>query len=270
MPELPEVETTRLGLRPHLLGRRVEGLTVRQDRLRWPVPPGLNKLLVGARLADVTRRAKYLLFRFDRGTLLVHLGMSGSLRLVDPNVRPGRHDHIDIDFSSRILRLNDPRRFGAVVWAGADPEGHPLLKDLGVEPLGSGLTGAWLHRRVTKSRRAVKNLVMDQKIIVGVGNIYACEALFRAGLHPGRPAGELTRRDCHSLVEAIRAVLEAAITAGGTTLKDFTDADGRPGYFARELAVYGRAGEPCPVCSRPIEITRLGNRSTYFCAACQR
>lgn len=269
MPELPEVETTRRGLLPHLLGRQVTGLTLRHDRLRWPIPPKLQELLVGDRLEALDRRAKYLLFRFERGTLLMHLGMSGSLRLVAPGLAPGTHDHVDIGFGDKVLRLNDPRRFGAVLWAGIEAENHPLLKDLGWEPFDPSLTGQRLHHRTLKSRRAVKNLLLDQKVIVGVGNIYACEALFRAGLHPARAADSLSEQDCERLVGEVRAVLEEALRAGGTTLKDFTGADGRPGYFARELDVYGRSGEPCRKCAAAIEVMRLGGRSTYFCPLCQ-
>ncbi|RMF46601.1 MAG: bifunctional DNA-formamidopyrimidine glycosylase/DNA-(apurinic or apyrimidinic site) lyase [Deltaproteobacteria bacterium] len=270
MPELPEVETTRRGLEPHLAGRRVTGVTVRNGSLRWPVEPDLVERLVGARLKGIGRRAKYLLFNFNSGTLLVHLGMSGSLRLVDSSVAVGRHDHVDIVFHQTILRLNDPRRFGAVLWAGRNARQHPLLANLGVEPLGSDFTGHWLYKQAGRTSRPVKHLIMDQKILVGVGNIYACEALFRAGLHPERRASDLDMDECRRLVAAVKAVLEEALDAGGTTLKDFTRADGRPGYFSQSLAVYGRAGQPCTSCYQPVAVTRMSNRSTFFCPRCQR
>ncbi|GAB4164013.1 MAG: bifunctional DNA-formamidopyrimidine glycosylase/DNA-(apurinic or apyrimidinic site) lyase [Geothermobacteraceae bacterium] len=270
MPELPEVETTRRGLEPHLAGRRVTGVTVRNGSLRWPVEPDLDERLVGTWLKGIGRRAKYLLFHFDSGTLLVHLGMSGSLRLVDSSVAAGRHDHVDIVFHRTILRMNDPRRFGAVLWAGRSAGQHPLLAHLGAEPLGSDFTGRWLHKQAGRTRRPVKHLIMDQKILVGVGNIYACEALFRAGIHPERRASDLAANECRRLVDAVQTVLEEAIEAGGTTLKDFTRADGRPGYFSQRLAVYGRAGQPCMTCLQPVAVTRMSNRSTFFCPCCQR
>ncbi len=270
MPELPEVETTRRGIAPHVEGRTVTGVTVRQRQLRWPVPKGLGRSLKGQTLQAVSRRGKYLLLGFDRGTVILHLGMSGSLRLVPCDTPPGRHDHVDIAFDSgRCLRLTDPRRFGAVLHTRDDPHHHELLARLGPEPLAPGFDGHWLYERSRKRRQAVKAFIMDSKVVVGVGNIYASEALFLAGIHPRRPAGRIGAARYDALAGAIREVLTAAIEAGGTTLRDFTQSDGRPGYFARELHVYGREGNPCPACGTPIRQEVIGQRSSYFCPKCQ-
>lgn len=270
MPELPEVETTRCGIAPHLVGRRIEEVIVRQGRLRWPVPRGLAGRLRGQRLQAVGRRGKYLLLGFDQGTLLVHLGMSGSLRIVPAHTPAGRHDHLDLCFSGgRVLRLTDPRRFGAVLWSGGDPLAHPRLAALGPEPLDEAFDGAYLYRRSRGRRGAVKPFIMDGKLVVGVGNIYANEALFAAGIHPARAAGRIGRERYERLAEAIKTVLHAAIAQGGTTLRDFVGGDGRPGYFAQQLAVYGREGAPCPRCATPIRQTTLGQRASYYCPHCQ-
>ncbi len=271
MPELPEVETIRCGIEPLIKGRRVTRVVVRTPRLRWPVPADLAERFTGQTVCAVERRAKYLLLRTAAGTLLIHLGMSGFLRVLERPHPPGKHDHADIEFAGGIvLRLNDTRRFGALLWIDGDPLRHPLLTDLGPEPLSEELSGAYLHRRAAGRRLAVKPFIMDSKVVVGVGNIYASEALFRAGIHPSRPAGRISLVRYGCLAEAIRQVLQQAIAAGGTTLRDFSDQDGRPGYFAQQLQVYGRAGEPCFRCGRIIRKIQLGQRSTYFCSKCQR
>jgi len=271
MPELPEVETTRRGIRPWLEGSRVTAVRVRQRMLRWPVPRRLDRDLPGRLVRAVGRRAKYLLISTDGGTLLVHLGMSGSLRVLRDPPAPGAHDHVDLELSSeRTLRFNDPRRFGAMLWTTRDPVGHPLLRHLGPEPLEPGFDGAYLHAVARGRRVAIKNLIMNARVVVGVGNIYASEALFRAGIRPTRPAGRISAARMDRLAAAIRDVLGEAIAEGGTTLRDFTWGDGQPGYFAQELRVYDRAGLPCPVCDSPVRRQVLGQRSTYYCVNCQR
>lgn len=271
MPELPEVETTRRGVAPHLEGRNVDAVIVRHYGLRWPVPEDLARLLPGAHLNHVSRRAKYLLFSFDRGTLLLHLGMSGHLRVIPAATPVGKHDHLDIVFEGdRCLRFNDPRRFGSVHWVAGDPLIHPLLAELGPEPLNDAFDGEFLFRASRSRRVAVKLFIMNSRIVVGVGNIYASEALYLAGIRPGRAAGRLTRAECARLAEVIKTVLQKAIVAGGTTLRDFTQPDGNSGYFALQLNVYDRAGEPCQVCGTAIRNTVLGQRATYFCPSCQK
>ena len=273
MPELPEVETTRRGIRPHLIGRRVRSVVVRQRQLRWPVPPELDAALPGRTIREVARRAKYLLLQTaPPGTVLLHLGMSGTLRLIPAPTPVARHDHLDLVLDDgHALRFTDPRRFGACLWHPAPgPSLHPLLRKLGPEPLGPELTADYLYARARRRRSAVKTLLMDSRIVCGVGNIYANEALFHAGIHPLRAAGNISRRRYAALVAAVRAVLEAAIVAGGTTLRDFRDAGGRPGYFSARLAVYGHAGEPCPGCGNAVRLVRAGQRSTYYCPRCQR
>tara|TARA_R110002110_G_scaffold205066_7_gene416986 strand:- start:108160 stop:108972 length:813 start_codon:yes stop_codon:yes gene_type:complete len=270
MPELPEVETTRRGVEPHSRGLRVTELRVREARLRWPVPSELPSLLQGATLEAVERRAKYLLFRTQRGTLLVHLGMSGSLRVVDANEQPGRHDHIDIVMESgSCLRFNDPRRFGCFLWIAPDEE-HPLLGHLGPEPLSEAFDGAYLYHRARGRRGPIKNFIMDGKVVVGVGNIYANEALFLSGIRPQRAAGRISLRRYEVLAANIKQVLTSAITQGGTTLRDFVGGDGKPGYFAQQLFVYGRAGQPCKRCDELLRELRLGQRSSVYCVTCQR
>lgn len=269
MPELPEVETTRRGIAPHILGQRVRTVAIRQPRLRWPVPP-LDDLVKGHRVRTVSRRAKYLLLGFEPGTLIIHLGMSGSLRIV-PATSPARaHDHVDLDFGSRLLRLRDPRRFGAMLWTDGDPQGHPRLRDLGPEPLSDGFCGEHLYRAARARRVSIKSLLMDGKVVVGVGNIYATEALFQAGIHPQRACNRISRARIDKLVAACKAVLAAAIERGGTTLRDFVNESGTPGYFTQELMVYGRAGEPCQVCGTRIGTRRIGQRASAFCPRCQR
>ena len=270
MPELPEVETTRRGIAPHLEGRIIRSAVVRERRLRWPVDEALEAQIAGARVSRVGRRAKYLLLETDRGTGLLHLGMSGSLRLVDAHLPPQRHDHVDLLLDgARCLRFNDPRRFGSLHWVTGDVDAHWLLAQLGPEPLSMAFNGEHLYRSSRKLRVAVKPFIMNARVVVGVGNIYASEALFKAGIHPQRPAGRISAERMQRLAEAIKEVLMAAIAQGGTTLRDFTDSDGRPGYFRQHLTVYGRAGEPCPGCGAPIRQRVLGQRSTFYCHHCQ-
>ncbi len=271
MPELPEVETTRRGIQPYVEGRTIERVTIRQPLLRWPVPARLKTLLPGQRVGRVRRRAKYLLVGLDSGTLILHLGMSGSLRVVDALTEPGPHDHLDLVFTDAgCLRLRDPRRFGAVLWTGRQPEAHRLLKNLGPEPLGEDFTGQYLYRVAKGRRLAVKSLLMDSTVVAGIGNIYANEILFRAGIHPQRACNRISLTRCRNLVAAARAVLQESIHQGGTTLRDFRDQDGRPGYFALRLNVYGRSGEPCPACREPIRQRPVGQRSSFYCVNCQR
>ncbi|OEU63942.1 MAG: DNA-formamidopyrimidine glycosylase [Desulfuromonadales bacterium C00003094] len=271
MPELPEVETIRCGIEPFIKGRCVTQVVVRTPRLRWPIPADLANRLCGQAVYEVERRAKYLLLRTKVGTLLIHLGMSGFLRVLQQPHAPGKHDHVDIEFAGGIcLRLNDVRRFGAMLWLDGDPMHHPLLAGLGPEPLSEELGGAYLYQRSKGRRLAVKPFIMDSKVVVGVGNIYASESLFRAGIDPTRAAGRISLARYHRLAEVIRQVLLEAIAAGGTTLRDFSDQDGRPGYFTQQLQVYGRDGQPCSTCGQDIVKIQLGQRSTYFCRQCQR
>jgi formamidopyrimidine-DNA glycosylase len=271
MPELPEVETTRRGLLPHVLGKRVSGVVVRDARLRWPVPSDLERRLRGERFVAIRRRGKYLVFDMRHGHLLVHLGMSGRLSLVAPDTPALRHDHVDVKLTgARTLRLTDPRRFGAMLWIEGDAESHALLKDLGLEPLEAEFDGAALHARARGRSTSIKNFIMDARIVTGVGNIYASEALFHARIHPARAAGRISRARFDRLAEAIRATLERALAAGGSSLRDFAAADGTLGHFQLNTAVYGRAGKPCRVCGTPIKQMRQGQRSTFFCPRCQR
>jgi formamidopyrimidine-DNA glycosylase len=270
MPELPEVETTRRGIAPHVEGRTVRTVLVLDHRLRQPVARNLAALLCGARVRAVRRRAKYLLFDFAHGTLIVHLGMSGSLRVADGRSARLPHDHVELGFGRRVLRLRDPRRFGLVVWTAEDASTHKLLRDLGPEPFAPEFNGAYLAACARARRGAVKNFLMDAHIVVGVGNIYASEALFRAGIHPARAAGRVSRARYDVLVSQVREVLSEAITAGGTTLRDFVRNDGEPGYFRHDLRVYGRSGEPCTVCGTAIAARVIGQRSSFYCTVCQR
>jgi len=269
VPELPEVETTRRGLTPHLLGRTVVALDVRQPQLRWPIARELITLLPGQRIEAIERRAKYLLVHTEPGSALLHLGMSGALRVLPATTAAGPHDHVDWRLDSgHVLRYTDPRRFGSQLWQ-ARGEMHPLLAGLGPEPLSDDFDGGRLWALSRGRRAAVKVFLMDQAIVVGVGNIYASEALFAAGIHPKRAAGAISRDRYDRLAEEVKRILSYAITRGGTTLRDFINPDGAPGYFEQELFVYGRAGEPCKVCGAPIRSIVLGQRSTFFCARCQ-
>ena len=270
MPELPEVETTRRGVEPFSRGFTVTSVTVREPRLRWPVPPDLGRQLQGRRVDNIRRRGKYLLFETRSGTLLVHLGMSGSLRVVSPGDSPATHDHIDIAFDNgSLLRYNDPRRFGAMLWVERG-ETHPLLAHLGPEPLAEEFDGALLYNLSRGRRAPVKSFIMDARIVVGVGNIYANEALFQAGIRPVRSAGRISRLRYERLAFEIKRVLTSAIEQGGTTLRDFVGGDGKPGYFAQQLSVYGRGGEPCRQCGRKLRESRVSQRNTVYCVACQR
>jgi formamidopyrimidine-DNA glycosylase len=269
MPELPEVETVRRGLEPLVCGRRIVKAVCRVAQLRLPIDPQLDTRLSGQTILSISRRAKYLLFELERGTLLVHLGMSGVLRLVEPDCPLAKHDHVDLQLDDgRLLRYNDPRRFGLILYLQGDPFSHRLLRQLGPEPL-AGLAEDYLFCRSRKRQLAVKNFIMDQKMLVGVGNIYASEALFAAAIDPRRPAASLELSEAVKLLRCIRQILGDAIAAGGTTLKDFRQSDGKPGYFSRQLRVYGRKGEGCPNCAAPIRQLVLGQRSTFFCEQCQ-
>ena len=270
MPELPEVETTQRGLAPHVVGRAIARVEVREPRLRWPVAKTLARALADTRIDSLERRGKYLLFGTRAGTLLVHLGMSGSLRYLPTADVPSLHDHIDVHFADGgALRFNDPRRFGSFTLTAA-PQLHPLLKALGPEPLGDEFTADYLWRSSRGRRVTIKQHLMNGHVVVGVGNIYASEALFRARIHPLRAAGRIAKARLEPLVGAVRDVLRDAIDEGGTTLRNFVGGDGRPGYFRGSLRVYERAGLPCVTCAAPIERRVVGQRATYYCARCQR
>ncbi|MBK1643638.1 DNA-formamidopyrimidine glycosylase [Thiocapsa imhoffii] len=274
MPELPEVETTLRGIRPHLEAKRIERLIVREPRLRQPIAPETPERVAGCTIRTLSRRSKYLLIELDRGSLLIHLGMSGSLRIVTADTPVRKHDHLDLVLADqRCLRFHDPRRFGLFLWTDDTPEcalqRHPLLRGLGLEPLSPGFDGEHLHRSAQQRRIAVKNFIMDPRVVVGVGNIYASESLFLAGIHPNRACHRISRERYRRLADTIRTVLEASIIQGGTTLRDFVREDGHPGYFARSLRVYGRAGEPCGVCATPLRQQRIGQRSSVYCPRCQ-
>ncbi|OGS93251.1 MAG: DNA-formamidopyrimidine glycosylase [Gallionellales bacterium GWA2_59_43] len=271
MPELPEVETTRRGLEPHLVGATVADVVIRHPQLRWPIPSELPQLLRGRSIVALRRRAKYLLVEFEHGTLILHLGMSGSLRILPAGTPAEKHDHFDLLLGNgQLMRLRDPRRFGAVLWHEGDPAQHPLLAALGPEPLNEGFDAAHLYRATRKKTAAIKLVVMDNHVVVGVGNIYANEALFRAGIKPQLAAGKLSRERCARLVEEIRATLTEAIAQGGSTLRDFVNASGQPGYFQQNYWVYGRTGEPCRRCGTSIRQIKQGQRSSFYCPGCQR
>lgn len=269
MPELPEVEITRRGIEPFVLGKTVTGVAVRNPNLRQRVPRNIARLVVGERVNELRRRGKYLLFECDAGSLIVHLGMSGSLRVVEPRSPPRKHDHLDLVFGGSALRLRDPRRFGVVLWSRGDSARHPLLARLGVEPLGEQFSPEFLFR-ITRGRDVgIKQLLMNAGVVVGVGNIYANESLFTAGIHPRVRAGRLTRARCARLVNAVRETLLAAIAAGGSSLRDFVHSDGASGYFQQHYYVYGRAALPCRVCGSVIRVARIGQRSAFYCPTCQ-
>lgn len=270
MPELPEVETTRRGLSPHLLERAIHGVILRRSELRWPIPDEVAALLPGQRIVDVRRRAKYLLLDTEAGSALLHLGMSGSLRVLPGDTPLRAHDHVDISLDNgRLLRFNDPRRFGSLLW---QPPGqvHPLLQGLGPEPLDDAFDGDYLFQRSRGRKAPIKTFLMDQAVVVGVGNIYAAESLFRAGISPLREAGKVSRERYVRLAEAVKQILQHAITRGGTTLRDFISPDGAPGYFEQELWVYGRDGQPCRACGRPLKHATIGQRASVWCGSCQR
>jgi formamidopyrimidine-DNA glycosylase len=269
MPELPEVETTCRGITPYVKKQQVEHVVVRQASLRWPVPRNIKQKLKDQTIQDVRRRAKYLLFKTDTGHLIIHLGMSGSLRMVDNNIAANKHDHIDIIFPNKTLRFHDPRRFGAVLWTSKDPAQHKLLKNLGPEPLSDKFTGEHLHQLAHGKKINIKNFIMNSHIVVGVGNIYANESLFLSGIHPQRSAGRISLTRYEILTKNIKHVLSDAIELGGTTLRDYVREDGRPGYFTNKLNVYQQTGKPCPVCKSPIKVRTISQRSSFFCAQCQ-
>jgi formamidopyrimidine-DNA glycosylase len=275
MPELPEVETTRRGLAPHLEGRRVLTVTLRRPDLRWPIPGEIETLLPGQTIRAVRRRAKYLLMDTDVGSAIWHLGMSGSMRVLPADTAVQAHDHVDLSImdetqaTPRVLRFNDPRRFGCLLWQ-APGETHELLRELGPEPLEDDFDGSYLFERSRGRRAPVKAFLMDQRIVVGVGNIYAAEALFAAGVSPLRAAGKVSRERYDLIAAEIRRILAYAIRRGGTTLRDFLSPDGAPGYFEQELSAYGRGGEPCPRCGRPLKEAMLAQRATVWCGHCQR
>ena len=271
MPELPEVESIRRGLEREVVGRTIASVIVRDRRLRWPVPVELPRKLAGREVRGIRRRAKYLLIGAGNGTVLVHLGMSGSLRLLDAGAAPQAHDHIDLVLDDgRCVRYRDPRRFGCWLWIDSEPSRHRLLAHLGPEPLGPAFDGAWLHERLRGRTAPIKNLLMDSGVVAGVGNIYANEALFIAGIDPRRAGGRIARERIDRLVGALRQVLSMALEAGGTTLRDHARTDGEAGGFASRLEMYGRGGEPCPRCAAPIARAVIGQRSAWFCRKCQR
>jgi len=270
MPELPEVETTRLGIAPHITGQTIDNVIVRNKNLRWPITATLKKDLLNRQFQRIDRRGKYLLCYADHGCMIMHLGMSGSLRIVDKQIKPEKHDHLDILFvSGKILRFHDPRRFGSILWTRKDPLQHKLIKHLGPEPLSENFDGAWLYRRSRKRIQAIKNFIMDGHNIVGVGNIYASEALFLSGINPKRKAGNVSLERYERLANAIKKILKRSIKQGGTTLRDFVNGDGKPGYFQQQLNVYGRAGLSCKKCKSTIKEIKLGQRSSFYCTVCQ-
>jgi formamidopyrimidine-DNA glycosylase len=270
VPELPEVETSRRGIAPWVEQQEVSDVIVRDRRLRWPVPDDIALRLSGQTIRSVDRRAKYLLFDTGAGSAMLHLGMSGSVRIIDQDEPAGKHDHVDIRLGSgKALRFRDPRRFGSLLWA-EDPSEHALLRDLGPEPLSDDFDGEYLWHASRGRKVSIKPFIMNATIVVGVGNIYASEALYRAGIHPRRQAGRIARARMDRLATSIRSVLQRAIDAGGTTLRDFHGGDGEPGYFKQQLDVYDREGFPCRLCDTPITAVVLGQRSTYYCKTCQR
>jgi formamidopyrimidine-DNA glycosylase len=274
MPELPEVEVTRRGVAPHLEGRVVAHVLTRRDNLRWPFPPGLSELLAGRTVRSIGRRGKYLLLGFEHGTLIIHLGMSGHLRVLPAETVPKKHDHFDLVLAAgQALRLHDPRRFGAVLWHGVDDgelEQHVLLRDLGVEPLEDGFSGELLYRATRGRSAPIKQILLAGDIVVGVGNIYACESLFRAGINPKTAAGRIGRERYDKLADAIRTILAEAIVQGGSTLRDFIAVNGQSGYFQQTYFVYDRAGVPCRNCGAEIRQIKQGQRSTFYCVNCQK
>ncbi len=271
MPELPEVETTLRGISPHVVGKTIRSLCVRQPQLRWLIPANLADNIVGKKVRAASRRGKYLILAIGDGHLLIHLGMSGSLRIVAAEHPVAKHDHVDITLpGKRCLRFTDPRRFGAILWADELLEEHPLLAHLGPEPLTEDFTAALLFQATRKRKQAIKTLIMDSKIVVGVGNIYANEALFMAGIRPRRAAKSLSQVEVKRLVEKIKFVLNRSVEQGGTTLRDFVGGDGKPGYFKQQLQVYGRENENCHQCHTALKSLRLGQRATVYCPECQQ
>lgn len=271
MPELPEVETTLRGIEPHISQQTINKVIVRQTKLRWLIPDNLNQILAGETVKHCQRRAKYLLIQFTTGVLIIHLGMSGSLRIFrQPIPEAQKHDHVDFIFNNgTCLRYHDPRKFGAILWYAGVAEHHHLLKNLGIEPLERQFNARYLHHKLSKQTRAIKLAIMDNAIVVGIGNIYANESLFQAGISPQKPAQSLTLDECKQLVTAIKLILKKAIQAGGSTLKDFVDSEGKSGYFQQQYHVYGRHHQPCHQCGQPIHKITLGQRGTFYCPICQ-
>ena len=271
MPELPEVETTRRGIEPLVSNKVVDQVLIHNESLRWPVPQELTSLLPGQKFGAVNRRSKYLLFSIGQGTMIVHLGMTGNLRVDSSSTERRKHDHVEIVFTDgSVLRYNDSRRFGSILWTAEDPADHFRLASLGPEPFDSGFNSAYLYKRSRDRRIAVKPFLMDAHVVVGVGNIYASEALFRARIAPVRPAGKVSKAAYERLIEAVTIILNEAIAAGGTTIRDFTNSEGKPGYFKQELRVYGRTGQKCTACDTLIKQIKLGQRSTFYCPSCQK
>lgn len=273
MPELPEVEVTRRGVAPHLEGRTVSAVTLRHHGLRWPFPPELAQVLCGYQIRSTGRRGKYLLVHFDHGTLIIHLGMSGHLRVLPVDAPAQKHDHFDLVLDTQLLRLHDPRRFGAVLWhdnASGEIDQHLLLRSLGVEPLEPVFSAELLYRQTRSRSAAIKQVLLAGDIVVGVGNIYASESLFKAGINPKTPAQRISRARYAKLVSAIRDTLEAAIRQGGSTLRDFMSVDGQSGYFQQSYFVYDRSDQPCRICGAPIRQIKQGQRSTFYCINCQK
>lgn len=271
MPELPEVETTKRGISKFVCHNPIINVTIRQPKLRWTVPDNLAQLLVGQSFHTVDRRGKYLLLPTDRGTLIIHLGMSGSLRILPADTDPQKHDHVDITFANgTLLRLRDPRRFGAVLWSEGEVDQHTLLHKLGIEPLSRQFNGNYLYEKARNRKIEIKLLIMNSHIVVGVGNIYASEALFLAGIRPTTTAHKVSVVRMEKLANAIKTVLKKAIKQGGTSLRDFTQSDGKPGYFQQSLNVYGKEGEPCVNCGSAIKLIKQGQRATYYCSRCQK
>lgn len=270
MPELPEVETTKAGITPVALNQTISEIIIRAPKLRWPIPKNIAKQLPGQVVRSIERRAKYILVSFDNGTLIIHLGMSGRLRILTESTPPQKHDHVDICFANgTILRYTDPRRFGCILWTTDSPFEHKLLIDLGPEPLTSAFTGKHLLQTAKNKKIPVKAFIMDAKVVVGVGNIYACEALFAAKIDPRKPSNLVSDVEYAELAKHIKRILKLAIAQGGTTLKDFYSAEGKLGYFVQKLKVYGRAKQPCVTCNAPIESLAIGQRNTFFCTTCQ-
>lgn len=270
MPELPEVETSRRGISPHIINKKVTDIVLRHTQLRWKIPQDLLSNIKNKNLHSIERRAKYLLLNFTSGTLLIHLGMSGSLRICPLNTAAQKHDHMDIIFPNCLLRFTDPRRFGAILWLGKTPELSPLLSKLGPEPLSEDFNSAYLYKASRARKQPVKQFIMDQKVVTGVGNIYATEALFIAGIKPTRAAGNISQKRYQLLVDNIKNILQLAIQQGGTTLRDFVGGDGKPGYFQQTLHIYGKAGQNCPHCNTPLKAVRLAARNSVYCPKCQR
>lgn len=276
MPELPEVETTRAGIEPHIINKKISGMLLRRRDLRWPVTPALPDVVKGQYIEAVLRRGKYLILQMQTGVVLSHLGMSGSLRIAAASEAIRKHDHWDLCFdSTQVLRFNDPRRFGALFWEESDWQDHELIRHLGPEPLSADFDADYLYKTTrdknSKAKKlAIKNHIMDSKTVVGVGNIYAAESLFHAGIHPAMSAGKLSKKRAGLLVTEIKRVLAAAIESGGTTLRDYVNGNGQPGYFQQELWIYGREGQPCKTCGEELKGRRMGQRATVFCPSCQK